>query len=79
MVVTFLPATWLMWIWQDFSALPSIWTVQAPHRPDPQPNLVPVSFRCSRSTHKSGVPGGASTLTDLPLTVSAIGMSFPPP
>src|SRR5215475_4248757 len=40
MVVTFLPPTVDIWVWQDLTALPSIWTVQAPHRPEPQPYLV---------------------------------------
>jgi hypothetical protein len=31
MVVTFLPPTVDIWVWQDLAALPSIWTVQAPH------------------------------------------------
>src|SRR5689334_1056999 len=34
----------------------------------PQPNLVPVSLRSSRSTHSSGVSGSTSTVTALPLT-----------
>src|SRR5256886_11766577 len=78
MVVTFLPCVWDRLIWHERTALPSICTVQAPHSPEPHPNLVPVSFRCSRTTHSSGVPGSASTLTDLPLTtnpIEAIGSS----
>jgi hypothetical protein len=31
MVVTFLPPTVDICVWQDLTALPSIWTVQAPH------------------------------------------------
>src|SRR3954451_17741328 len=59
--------------------LPSRGTVQAPHRPDPHPNLVPMSFRCSRTTHSSGVSGSASTLTALLLIVNATaGMALPP-
>src|SRR6476661_5677602 len=50
MVVTFLPATLDTEIWQERIALPSMWTVQAPHRPEPHPNLVPVNLRCSRTT-----------------------------
>src|SRR5262245_34806253 len=52
--------------------------MQAPHRPVPQPNLVPVSFRPSRTTQSSGVSGGASTDTGLPLTVKFIAIAFPP-
>jgi len=79
MVVTFLPPTLDIWVWQDLTALPSIWTVQAPHRPEPQPYLVPVSFRCSRTTQSSAVSGSASTLTALPLIVNATAvMGFLP-
>src|SRR5262249_1885343 len=60
MVVTFLPPTIDIWVWQDLTALPSIWTVQAPHRPEPQPYLVPVSFRCSRTTQTGPWQGRAS-------------------
>src|SRR5262245_60796699 len=42
--------------------------MQAPHRPAPQPNLVPVSFKSSRITHSSGVSGGASVVAALPFT-----------
>ena len=34
---------------------PSMCTMQAPHRPAPQPNLVPVSFKSSRITHSSSL------------------------
>src|SRR5262245_49353523 len=74
MVVTFLSCTWETAIWQERTALPSTCTVQAPHRPEPHPNFVPVSFRCSRNTHNSGVSGSAVTLTALSLTVKAIVM-----
>src|SRR4249919_10464 len=46
--------------------------MHAPHWPAPQPNLVPVSFNSSRSTHKSGVSGSAVTVWLLPLTVSDV-------
>src|SRR5215471_10426314 len=74
MVVTFLPPMVDICVWQDLTALPSIWTVQAPHRPEPQPYLVPVSLRCSRTTQSSAVSGSASTFTALPLIVNAIAM-----
>src|SRR5437667_6435633 len=38
----------------------------------PQPNLVPVSPRVSRSTHRSGVSGVTLTVSRLPLTVKVI-------
>src|SRR5262245_54804531 len=49
-------------------------TVQAPHRPVPQPNLVPVSLRPSRITHNNGVAGGASVDAALPFTVKSMAM-----
>src|ERR1700712_4872149 len=61
MVVIFLPATSLSEVWQDRTASPLTWTVQAPHRPAPQPNLVPVICNCSRMTQSSGVSLAAST------------------
>src|SRR5436309_2226375 len=78
MVVTDLPATSDTCVWQENARLPSICTVQAPHRPVPQPNLVPVSLRSSRSTHNSGVAGGASVDAGLPFTTKlvAIGPSL---
>ena len=42
-------------------------TVQAPHSAMPQPNLVPVSWSTSRSTHSSGMSGGASTSRGRPV------------
>src|SRR5258705_13289768 len=50
---------------------PFTWTVQAPHCPTPQPNFVPVMPSVSRSTQRSGVSGSTSTLTFLPLILSA--------
>ena len=49
-----------------------MWTVQAPHRPAPQPYLVPVRFAASRSAHSSGVSGGRSKATGLPLMVKRV-------
>src|SRR5262249_1802262 len=63
MVTTFLPATEPMSVWQERSATPSICTVQAPHRPAPQPYLVPVRPTWSRMAQSSGVLGSASTAT----------------
>src|SRR5262249_19909690 len=51
-------------------------TMQAPHRPVPQPNLVPVSFRPSRITHNNGVAGGASVDAAWPFTVKSIGIAY---
>jgi len=55
MVVTALPSTSEIGIAQERVACPSMCTVQAPQEAMPQPNLVPVIFRCSRNTHSSGV------------------------
>src|SRR6202521_4189144 len=52
-------------------------TVQAPHRPIPQPYFVPVSPTCSRITYSRGVSGSTSTLYDLALILSWI-MASPP-
>src|SRR5215211_4608562 len=49
-------------------------TMQAPHRPVPQPNLVPVSLRSSRITHNNGVVGGALLDAALPFTVKLMAM-----
>src|SRR5262245_48080268 len=77
MVVTFLPATSLRPVWQERTALPSTWTVQDPHSPEPQPNLVPVNFRCSRTTQSSGVSASASTRSALPLIVNETAICVP--
>src|SRR6185295_11224893 len=71
MVVIFLPRASPTVVWQERTALPSRWTVQAPQRPEPHPYLVPVSLRCSRTTQSSAVSGSASTFTVLPLIVNA--------
>src|SRR5712691_12625300 len=68
MVVTFLPAAADRGVEQERTGSPSRCTVQAPHWAMPQPNFVPVMRSESRSTHKRGVPGAASTSRVLPLT-----------
>src|ERR1700739_1226194 len=57
---------------QERTALPSMITVQAPHWPNPQPNLGPCSSRSSRKTYKSGVVGSVSTTRDWLFTRSEI-------
>src|SRR5437899_1875390 len=71
MVMIDLPSTSETGIAQERTALPSTWTVQAPHDAMPQPNLVPVIFRCSRKTHNNGVLPSTATSLRWPLTVSA--------
>src|SRR3974390_1712825 len=78
-VVTFLPATFQTATRQERIAFSSIWTVQAPHLPEPQPNFVPVSFRCSRTIQSNGVSASASTVATLPFTVNAIDVIRPSP
>ncbi len=78
MVVTERPCTSDNWVWQEKARLPSMWTMQAPQRPAPQPNLVPVSLSCSRITQSSGVCGGRSELAGLAFTVKLTGIDDPP-
>jgi len=55
MVVMNFPSTARSGSTQERVAAPSMCTMQAPHNAMPQPNLVPVIPRWSRSTHNSGV------------------------
>lgn len=77
-MVTKRPATSLSAVWHEKALSPSKWIMHAPHKPAPQPKRVPESFKYSRSTQRSGVSSGASTLTGAPLTWNAIDMSFLP-
>jgi hypothetical protein len=74
MVVMLLPAASPIATWQDRTALPSLCTVQAPQRLEPQPNLVPVMSSTSRRTHNSGMSGGTSSACWCPLTVMVMAM-----
>src|ERR1700719_2593447 len=78
MVVTFLPATAEMAVWHERAASPLIWTVHAPQRPAPQPNLVPVLSSVSRSTQRSGMSGPTSTVWDFPLRIKVVAIGGPP-
>src|SRR5215470_13954009 len=71
MVVTDLPSIRDTGVAQARVAWPSMCTVQAPHDAMPQPNLVPVSLRCSRRTQSSGVLGSTPSSLRTPLTVKA--------
>src|SRR5262245_65385227 len=71
MVVTDMPATIDTGVMQERMGVPSTCTVQAPQAAAPQPNLVPVSLRCSRSTQSSGVSPPTPTSLRWPLTVKA--------
>src|SRR6267143_1406252 len=71
MVVT-CPVTADTGIEHDRTGCPSRWTVHAPHRAMPQPNLVPVRPSVSRSTHNNGMSGSTSISVSLPLTLSLV-------
>src|SRR5262245_53963677 len=75
MVVTDLPAISDISVWHENARLPLMWTMQAPHRPAPQPNLVPVSFKSSRITHSSGVSGGAFVVAAMPFTRKLVAIA----
>src|SRR5687767_1795119 len=55
-------------------AVPFNRTVQAPHWPTPQPNLVPFILSTSRSTHSRGMSAGTSTVCVRPFTLSEYAM-----
>src|SRR5690349_2422371 len=67
MVEIFWPAAAEIGVMQERIASPFRCTVQAPHRAAPQPNLVPVMLRLSRSAQRMGVEGSASTCWSRPL------------
>jgi hypothetical protein len=46
--------------------------MHAPQSPAPHPNRVPGIFRASRMIQSSGISGGASTDTCLPLTLKVV-------
>src|SRR5450759_552057 len=71
-VMTFLRAAAETGVEQERTGLPSRCTVQAPQSATPQPNLVPVMPRVSRSTHRSGVSGLSPTEIFLPFTLREI-------
>src|SRR5579864_5470908 len=72
MVVMLFPPTCETGVTQERVGDPSTCTVQAPHSPAPQPNLVPVSSRVSRNTQSNGVSGETLTFFSLPLTRSVM-------
>src|SRR5216684_4085043 len=77
MVVTFFPATLEMAVWQERAASPLMCTVQAPQRPAPQPNFVPVLSSVSRRTQRSGMSGLTSTVWDFPLRIKVVAIGPP--
>src|SRR5712692_1605533 len=77
MVVTFFPATLEMAVWQERAASPLMCTVQAPHKPAPQPNFVPVLSSVSRSTQSKGISGLTFTVSDFPLRMKVMAIEPP--
>src|SRR5712691_9004764 len=77
MVVTFFPATAEIAVWQERAASPLMCTVQAPQRPAPQPNFVPVLSSVSRRTQRSGMSGLTSTVWDFPLRIKVVAIGPP--
>src|ERR1700749_1240276 len=77
MVVMSCPTASFTGMTQERLGDPSRCTVQAPQSATPQPNLVPFMPSRSRSTHRSGMSGSASTLCDLPLILS-VSIALPP-
>src|SRR6478609_10319431 len=53
----------------DLTAIPSMWTTQAPHCDVSQPTCVPVSRKFSRRNCTSKVRASTSPVTALPFTV----------
>src|SRR3954471_20760755 len=71
-VLTSCPSAITASVVQDFTALPSRCTTQAPHCEVSQPTWVPVSLRFSRKNCTSSVRGSTLALTGLPFTISEI-------
>ena len=70
MVVISRPSTRAASERHDFTRLPSIRTVQAPHWPRPQPFFEPVRCKCSRNASRSVVRGSSVSRCSVPLTRS---------
>src|ERR1700733_12658958 len=75
MVVTLRPATLDNGVTQERMALPSRWTVPAPHSAMPQPNLVPGKPATSRTAQSRGMLGSASSVAGLPLRSNEVDMN----
>src|SRR5579862_6090534 len=73
MVSTLAPSTCQAKTVQDFIALPSTCTTQAPHCEVSQPTWVPVRRSSSRRNCTNSVRGSMSPVTALPFTVIATG------
>src|SRR4051794_35228415 len=71
-VLTSWPSAITASVVQDFTALPSRWTTQAPHCEVSHPTCVPVRRRFSRKNCTSSVRGSTLALTGLPFTIMEI-------
>src|SRR6056297_2472074 len=76
MVVTKRASTSPSGVMQERVARPLISTVQDPHRPIPQPYLVPVRPVSSRMAHNSGVSSAAFRVMGRPLSLKDVGMTL---
>src|SRR3569833_1760300 len=72
MVLTSWPSAITASVVQDFTALPSTCTTQAPHCEVSQPTWVPVRRRFSRRNCTSSVRGSTFAVTGLPFTIMEI-------
>src|ERR1700758_1816344 len=72
MVLTSWPSAITASVVQDFTALPSRCTTQAPHCEVSHPTWVPVSRRFSRRNCTSSVRGSTLAVTGLPFTIREI-------
>src|SRR3954470_7342837 len=72
MVLTSCPSAITASVVQDFTALPSRCTTQAPHCEVSHPTWVPVSLKFSRRNCTSSVRGSTLALTGLPFTIREI-------
>src|ERR1700677_5136242 len=78
MVVIGLPTTEETCVREERVAWPLTWTVQAPHKPMPQPYLVPCRLSVSRNTHRRGVSGSTSTVLTTLLIFNSMGIALLP-
>src|SRR5258706_602217 len=78
MVVIRFPSIFETGVTHDRVASPSTCTVHIPHIDMPHPYFVPLRSRRSRSTHRSGMSAGASTVRARPFTENLNGMVSTP-
>src|ERR1700676_4131354 len=66
------PSAWSTGTMQLFTSSPSKRTEHEPHSPSPQPSLVPVRRKSSRSTSSRRFIGGTHTVCEAPFTRKSI-------